>query len=159
LAGTIAMLGAFPTAILCQSDVGTITGFARDPTGAVVPNITVDIRNEATGAERKVTTNQDGLYSVTNIPSGLYTVTAEAAGFKKFVADHNKLDPNATARVDINLTVGQASETVEVTASAQTLQTDSAQVQKLVTRSQIDALELNGRNPIYLAQLMPGVNN
>jgi Carboxypeptidase regulatory-like domain/TonB-dependent Receptor Plug Domain len=159
LASIIAMLLAFPAAILCQSDVGTITGFVRDPTGAVVPNITVEIRNEATGNERKTTTNQDGLYSVTNIPSGLYTVTAEATGFKKFVADHNKLDPNATARVDINLTVGQASETVEVTASAQTLQTDSAQVQKLVTRSQIDALELNGRNPIYLAQLMPGVNN
>jgi hypothetical protein len=145
--------------LFAQSDVGTITGFAYDPAGAAIPNAAVTVSNEATGAERKVTTNQDGFYSVTNIPSGFYTVTAEASGFKKFVGAHNKLDPNATDRVDLHLDLGQATETVEVTASAQALQTDSAQVQKLISRSQIDALELNGRNPIYLAQLMPGVNN
>src|SRR5690349_4427883 len=149
----------FPTGLYSQSDVSTITGFAYDPAGATIPNATVTISNEATGTEGKLSTNQVGLYSVTNIPSGFYTVTAEASGFKKFAAAHNKLDPNATARVDVHLTIGQATETVEVTASAQTLQTDSAQVEKLISRSQIDALELNGRNPIYLADLMPGVNN
>jgi hypothetical protein len=148
----------FPLALLSQSDVGTITGFVHDPSGAVVPNATVTVHNDATGNERKATTNQDGLYSVTNIPSGLYTVTAEASGFKKYVSGANKLDPNATARIDVSLAVGQASETVEVTASAAALQTDSAQVQQLISRSQIDALELNGRNPIYLAQMMPGIS-
>jgi hypothetical protein len=157
LIGLLALL--CPAGLLSQSDVSTITGFAYDPAGATIPNATVTIRNEATGTERKVSTNQDGLYSVTNIPSGFYAVTVEAAGFKKFAAAHNKLDPNATARVDVHLSIGQATETVEVTASAQTLQTDSAQVEKLISRSQIDALELNGRNPIYLANLMPGVNN
>ena len=149
-------LAMFSTALFSQSDVGTITGFVYDPTGATIPNTTVTISNEATGTERKVSTNQDGLYSVTNIPSGFYSVTAEATGFKKFVAAHNKLDPNASSRVDVHLTIGQATETVEVTASAQTLQTDSAQVEKLVSRAQIDALELNGRNPIYLAQYDAG---
>jgi hypothetical protein len=143
--------------LLAQSDVGSITGFVHDPSGAVVPNVTVKVKNEATGAERQAATNEDGLFNVTNIPPGYYTVTAEASGFKRFESTHNKLDPNATARVDPTLTVGQASETVEVSASAQTLQTDSATVQKLITRSQIDALELNGRNPIFLAPLMPGV--
>src|SRR5205085_10110998 len=110
-----------PSGLFAQSDVGTITGFAYDPAGATIPNATITISNEAMGTERKVTTNQDGLYSVTNIPSGFYTVTADAAGFKKFVGSHNKLDPNATTRVDVHLTLGQATETVEVTASAQTL--------------------------------------
>ena len=151
------LLGLFATQLFAQSDLGSITGFIHDPTAAVVPNITVVVRDEANNVERRATTNQDGLWSVTNIPSGNYTVTAEAPGFKKYQSSHNKLDPSATLRADIILQVGEATETVEVSASAQTLQTDSASVQKLITRNQIDALELNGRNPIYLANLQPGV--
>src|SRR5205814_230380 len=59
-----------PMGLFAQSDVGTITGFVYDPAGAVVPNAAITISNEATGAERRVTTNADGLYSVTNIPPG-----------------------------------------------------------------------------------------
>ena len=142
--------------LLAQSDVGSITGFVHDPSGAVVPNATVKVKDEATGAERQVTTNQDGLFNVTNMPPSYYTISAEASGFKRFESTHNKLDPNATARIDATLAVGQASETIEVVGSAQTLQTDSATVQKLITRTQIDALELNGRNPIFLAHLHAG---
>lgn len=145
------------TVLFAQSDLGTITGFVRDASGAVIPNASVTVQNEGNRTERKVTTNQEGSFSVTNIPPGYYTVSVEAAGFKKYESHQNKLDPNATARADVALSVGQATETVEVVASAQALQTDSAAMQKLVGRSQIDALELNGRNPIYLAQLMPGV--
>jgi hypothetical protein len=146
-----------PTSLQAQSDVGSITGFVHDPTGAVVPNASVTVKDEATGTERKVTTNNDGVYTVTNIPSAFYTVSVDAPGFKKSQTLHSKLDPNSTARVDVTLAIGQASETVEVTASSQQLQTDSAAVQKLVTRSQIESIQLNGRNPLYLAQLMPGV--
>jgi hypothetical protein len=151
------LFGLFATQLFAQSDLGSITGYVHDPTGAVVPNITVSVKDEATNVERRATTNQDGLWSVTNIPSGNYTITAEAPGFKKYQVSHNKLDPSATLRADIALQVGEATETVEVSASATTLQTDSASVQKLITRNQIDALELNGRNPIYLANLQPGV--
>jgi Carboxypeptidase regulatory-like domain/TonB-dependent Receptor Plug Domain len=151
------LLGLFATQVFAQSDLGTITGFVHDPTGAVVPNITVVVKNEATGIERRAITNEDGLWSVTNIPPGDYSVTAEASGFKKYQSTGNKLDPNSTLRADIALQVGQATETVEVSASAQTLQTDSASVQQLISRTQIDALELNGRNPIFLANLQPGV--
>jgi hypothetical protein len=143
-------------ALFAQSDLGSITGFVKDPTGAVIPNATVSVRNEATGSERKATTNEAGSFTVTNIPAGFYTVDVEAKGFKKFESTHNKLDPSATLSLDAALTVGAASETVEVTASAVALQTESASVQKLVTRQQIDALELNGRNPVGLASLVPG---
>ena len=145
------------TPLHAQSDLGSITGFVHDPTGAVVPKASVTVKDEATGTERKVTTNNDGVYTVTNIPSGLYTVTVDITGFKKSQTLHNKLDPNSTLRADVSLQIGQATEIVEVNASAQTLQTDSASVQKLISRTQIDALELNGRNPIYLANLQPGV--
>ena len=146
--------GAAP--LLAQSDNGTITGYVRDPSGSVVPDANVTVKNEATNNERKVTTNSSGYYTVTNIPPGSYTVTADVTGFKKFQATNNKLDPSSTLSVDVNLAVGSATETVEVTATAPTLQSQSAAVQKLVTRQQIDSLELNGRNPIGMAQLVPG---
>ena len=139
-----------------QSDLGSISGFVKDPSGAVIPKAQVSVKNEATGTERRTATNESGLYTVTNIPPGLYTITAEAAGFKKFEATHNKLDPSAALGVDATLTVGAATETVEVAASAQVLQTESATNQALVTRQQIDLLELNGRNPVNLAVLAPG---
>jgi len=81
---------------------------------------------------------------------------AEAAGFQKYETTNNKLDPSADLVIDATLTVGSASQTVEVSASTVQLQTESASVQKLITREQIDSLELNGRNPIWLAALVPG---
>ncbi len=122
------------SALLAQSDNGTVVGFVKDPSGAVVPKAKVTIRNEATGVERQTTTNESGYYVVPNLPPGLYTMTAEAAGFKKFDTTTNKLDPNSTLSIDASLTVGSATDTVEVVASAATLQTESAAVEKLVTR-------------------------
>src|ERR1700704_2769766 len=87
-------------ALFAQSDLGSITGFVKDPTGAVIPNATVTVRNEATGSERKATTNEAGSFTVTNIPAGFYTVDVEAKGFKKFESTHNKLDPSATLALD-----------------------------------------------------------
>jgi hypothetical protein len=144
------------TTAVAQSDLGTISGFVRDPSGAIIPNAKVVVRNEATGTERQATTNDSGYYTVTNIPPGLYTVSADAPGFKRYESKSNKLDPAASLAVDALMTVGQASEVVEVTANATQLQTESASVQKTVTRQQIDALELNGRNPVGLASLVPG---
>src|SRR5690349_8051339 len=141
--------------LLAQSDLGTISGFVKDPSGAVVIGAKVIIQN-ATGLQRNVTTNDSGFYTVTNIPPGLYTLTVEAPGFQKYESRDNKLDPSGHLAIDAALTVGAASQTVQVNASAVTLQTESATVQKLVTREQIDSLELNGRNPIFMANLVPG---
>ena len=127
----------------------------KDPTGATVPNAKVTVRNQAS-LERTATTNESGYYSITNIPPGLYTMSAEAPGFKKLETSSNKLDPSSTLNIDATLTVGAATETVEVSATAQVLQTESSAVQKNVTREQIDSLEINGRNPIFMANLVPG---
>src|SRR5215831_4651592 len=115
-----------------QSDLGSISGFVKDPSGAVIPKAQVTVKNESTGTERRTTTNEAGFYTVTNIPAGLYTVAAESAGFKKFDSLHNKLDPSAALSVDTTLSVGANTETVEVAASAQVLQTESATNQALV---------------------------
>jgi Carboxypeptidase regulatory-like domain/TonB-dependent Receptor Plug Domain len=138
-----------------QSDLGSISGFVKDPSGSTVPNAKVTVKNQS-GLERQATTNESGYYIVPSLPPGLYSVSVEAAGFKKFDSGSNKLDPSATLAVDAQLAVGAATETVEVTATAQNLQTESASVQRNVTRQQIDSLELNGRNPIFMANLVPG---
>ena len=138
-----------------QSDFGSISGFVKDPSGATVPNAKVTVKNQS-GLERQATTNESGYYIVPSLPPGMYAVSVEASGFKKFESGANKLDPSATLAVDAQLAVGAATETVEVTATAQTLQTESASVQRNVTRQQIDSLELNGRNPIFMANLVPG---
>ncbi len=141
-----------------QSDLGTISGFVKDPSGATVPNAKVTVRNQ-TGIDRAVSTNESGFYTVTNIPAGLYSLSAEAPGFEKYESTGNKLDPSGHLSVDVALTVGASTETVQVTANAATLQTESASVQQLVTRQQIDSLELNGRNPVGLAALVPGARS
>ena len=138
-----------------QSDLGSISGFVKDPSGAVVPKAKVTVKNTS-GLERQTSTNDSGYYTITNIPPSIYTISVEVAGFKKYESSNNKLDASGALSADVNLTVGSAVETVEVSASAQTLQTESASVQKNVTREQIDSLELNGRNPIFMANLVPG---
>jgi hypothetical protein len=142
-----------------QSDYGSISGFAKDPSGAVVPHAKVTVRNEGTREERTTTTNDSGYYVVTNLPPSLYTVAVEAAGFKKVTAEHNKLDPNSTLAVNADLAVGSATESVEVTASMSVLQTESGAVQNEVTGTQIQDQELNGRNPLYMAQFLPGMRS
>jgi len=142
---------------MAQSDVGSIGGFVRDPSGGVVPKAKVVIKNEATGEEHAASTNESGYYNVTNLPPSQYQVTVEASGFKKFDSTHNRLEPSTALALDATLTVGAATETVEVSASAQVLQTDSAAVQDEVTGKQVSMQELNGRNPLYMAQLLPGV--
>lgn len=144
------------TVALAQSDLGSISGFVRDPSGATIPNAKVTVKSASGSVERTTTTNESGYYTITNIPPTTYTVSVEAPGFKKFESTDNKLDPSSHLAVDATLTVGAATESVEVVATATTLQTESASVQKNVTRQQIDALELNGRNPVNMASLVPG---
>jgi len=144
---------------LAQSDVGTITGFVKDPSSAVVPGAKVVVKSEATGEEHSVTTDTQGHYTVPGLIPGLYTMTAEAPGFKLFVSKDNKLEANSTVELDGNLEVGQTTERVEVSATAEVLQTESGAVQAEVTGTQIQDQELNGRSPIYTAQFLPGVRS
>jgi predicted heme/steroid binding protein len=141
--------------VFAQSDLATISGFVKDPSGATIPGAKVLVRN-GSGVERQATTNDSGYYAITNMPPGLYTMSVEAPGFQRFESMDNKLDPSANLVIDAMLTVGATNQTVQVSASAVLLQTESASVQELVTRKQIDSLEINGRNPIFMANLVPG---
>jgi hypothetical protein len=140
-----------------QSDTAQVSGFVKDPTGAVVPASNVVVKNEATGLERRAVTNETGYYVIASLPPGFYTITVEATGFKRYVKTQNKLDPNLAATIDATLAVGVLSESIEVVAAAAAVQSETATVGKLIEGSQIQNMMLNGRNPVYLALLKPGV--
>ncbi|MDW5267090.1 MAG: carboxypeptidase-like regulatory domain-containing protein, partial [Edaphobacter sp.] len=142
-----------------QSDVGTIGGFVRDQSGAVVPNAKVTIANEGTNESHTVSSDAQGHYTVTNLRPANYSMTAEANGFKKFSSVHNKLSSNTTLSLDGDLSLGSITQTVEVTATASVLQTESGSVQSEVTGQQIRDQQLNGRNPLYMGSLLPGVRS
>lgn len=133
---------------MAQSDNAAISGIVRDPSGAVVANAKVMIKNEATGFERQTTTNESGFYNVPNLPPGYYEVKVEAPGFKTFVKTRNKLDAALPIQVNADLAVGQLTESVTVEATVAVLNTESATVGKTVEQTQIQNLALNGRNPI-----------
>ncbi len=154
--GILCLMASFA---LAQSDTSQITGIVRDASGALVPNAKVAAVNETTGIERSATTNQDGFYTLTNLPPGPYTVSVEAAGFRKAVSKNNRLSASIPLSVDVSLEVGAVAETVEVTASVATVQADSATVGRTIESQQIANMALNGRNPLLLAQLKPGVRS
>ncbi len=144
-------------AAYAQFDSGQISGFVRDASQAVVAGATITITNEGNGDQRQAATNTSGYYVFPNLPVGTYTVTAENAGFKKSTETGIVLNSAGKLNIDLTLTVGAVSESVEVKASTSQVQTESAQVGRVVETKQIQDLTLNGRNPIFLALLKPGV--
>src|SRR6185437_4852145 len=108
---------------LAQRDLGTITGSIIDATGAAVPNAKVTITNTATGVSYDTVTTSAGAYTRPAINPGTYTVTVEAPGFQKAQQSNIIVNPGAPVAVDLTLQVGNATQTVEVTASAPLLQT------------------------------------
>jgi hypothetical protein len=151
------MLLAVSIAGFAQSDNTQISGFVKDQAGGVISGAKVTVRSDTKSLERSATTNSEGYFVITTLPPDFYTVTVEASGFKQYQEKARKLDPNLPARVDVLLQPGQVTETVTVTASTASVQTESPAVGKLVEVNQVEKLQLNGRNPIFLALLKPGV--
>jgi len=154
----LALCLAISTQVYAQSDNAQISGFVKDASGAVVPGVTVSAKSESRAFERTAVSNDQGYYVISNLPPGLYTVTAELTGFKKFQVTAKKLDPNINSTVDVTLAVGEVSETVTVTSGLSGVQSETSTVGKLIEGKQIEMLQLNGRNPLFLALLKPGVS-
>lgn len=140
-----------------QSDNTQLSGFVKDAAGSVVAGAKVTVKSETRSFERTATTNSEGYFVITQLPPGVYTVRVEANGFKQYQETERKLDANIPASVDVSLQTGQVTETVTVTASTANVQTESATVGRVVETKQVEYLQLNGRNPVFLAQVKPGV--
>jgi hypothetical protein len=142
---------------LAQFDRGQVSGFVRDEQGGVVPGATVKVTNQQTRLEHSYTTDNSGYYIAPALLPGVYEVAVELSGFKKSVTTGVKVDATSKVQVDATLAAGGMQEAVTVVGEATPLQTSTAQVSKTIEAKAITELMLNGRNPINLAMLKPGV--
>ena len=146
-----------PSSLFAQgSSAGTITGAVTDPSGAAVPGAAVTVRNVATNFTRDMKTAEAGLYSFSNLPIGTYEMRASAAGFQAVRVGDIILDVNGTRRVDVQMTVGQMTETVNVEATAPLLNTENASTGQVIESKRVNELPLNGRDFQQLQLLTPG---
>lgn len=141
-----------------SSTTGNITGTVRDPQGAAVPKAEVTVTEEKTGATRTVTANEDGFYNIPSLPAGVYTVSTSPTGFKRTISPGVELHVNENKTVNLDVQVGQVTETVTVTSDAAPVEVRSGEVSSLISEKQVTELPLNGRNYAQLALMVPGVS-
>src|SRR6476620_5627349 len=137
----------------------TVVGTVTDPTGAALPNVSVTLKNLDTGLTTKVTTSADGQYVAPNVRIGRYTISVTVPGFRAAERTGVVLNVGDRDRVDFQMQVGQATESVTVEAATVRVQTDSGEVSNLITGKQISDLAVNGTSLFQLAALAPGASN
>lgn len=156
-----AILACFLSAqnVLAQAGRASITGVIMDSQGAVVPGATVTATNAATGVNVSVTSNQAGVYVVRDLQPDSYTVKVEMQGFRTVLQRNVLLVAEQHAGINITLQPGSVTQEVTVSANAQLLQTQTAELSTTINQRAINDLPLNGRNPAELVFLTPGTMN
>ena len=145
-----------------QLDRGTISGIVTDPSGSAISGAKVTVTNTAMGTQNFTVTTGVGAYTIPDLPAGDYSVTVNASSFRELIRKGITVSVGETASVNLQLSVGQATATVTVTADAPLLQTDSAQINFEVTTRDLNELpiNINGigaiRDPMGFAALLPG---
>ncbi len=159
------LLAASPA--FAQSDRGTITGTVSDASKAVIPGASVIVTNSETGAHYDTITTETGNYAIGQIPPGVYQLSVELPGFKKYIRQGVTVLVAQTLRIDATLEVGAATDEITISADAPLLRTESSDVSHNVASSRLDELPLLGiggtlsgsagiRNPYAMVQLIPG---
>jgi hypothetical protein len=152
-----------------QGGNGTITGTVTDPAGAVVPGATVQAKNTQTGVVYSGASSAAGVYTISDLPVGTYSITATVQGFKTYTHSNLALAATQVLREDIGLQVGTAAESVTVTEQSTLLKTETGELTHNITLEQMDELPLLGigttnagttaiRNPFNSIQALPGLS-
>lgn len=141
-----------------QVDEGSVTGTVLDPTGAVVPNAHVTLRNKDVGLTFETNTSTGGDYIFSPVRIGNYSITVTAPGFATTTQENVTVAVSQRVSVNVQLKPGATTQTVEVTGVPPMMQTQDASVGQVVSEKTINNLPLNGRNFTFLAQLGAGVN-
>ena len=142
--------------ILAQEVTATVTGTVTDSSGAAVVGAAVTVKSVERGVTFDTTTNDSGVYHVAQLPAGNYEVRIEKEGFSSVAYPAFTLTVNQVARIDVEMKVGQVSQTVEVTGSAPILKTETTQVDTIINAATNDNLPLASRNYVQLTLLAPG---
>jgi hypothetical protein len=141
-----------------QEARASLVGKVLDASGAVVPGANVEVLNKAMGTRLSLTTNEGGLYQAPFLIPGLYQVTAQPTGFKRFVRDNIELRVNDRVEVDIVLEVGSPDQSVTVSAETPLLNTESASLGTVVDGRRVSELPIPHGNPYFLIGLAAGVS-
>ena len=144
-------------AAFAQVDQGSISGVVQDKSGAVIAGAHITVTDNDTGLSLSTTTNASGVFVVSPLKIGHYSVSATAPGFQTL--DRTGLEVDAQGHVNVNLALspGAVSQTVTVTSAAPLLQTQDSGVKQVISTDTINNTPLNGRNWVYIAQLTAGV--
>src|SRR5712664_1706946 len=153
---TLACVALFAAAAHAQFKA-SIQGTVQDAKGGIVAGAKVTVTNQGTGAIRETTASDQGFYRINELPPGSYTVTVEAAGFKKTVSKNIVVQAEEPRGFDVTLQVGAVTESVTVTASAESLSTENANTGGTISTQEIQRLPQVGRDPYELLRLTPGV--
>lgn len=160
------VLGCFVVAVFvavtlsAQAIFGTLTGVVNDPSGAVVANAKVSLRDAASGSERTTTTDSQGYYTFASVPVGTYDLSVEAAGFQGYKASGIALGGGEKRNVNVSLTVGSTNQTVEVTGAADIVTpVDSGAKADILTTQELQNYVQVGSNAAEYIKIMPGFGN
>src|SRR3989442_467504 len=155
--------GCFAIVLVCvalfsQGSTGRILGSITDQTGAVIPGVTVTIRDVDRGTSRTLITDEAGIYNAPNLLPGTYTIRMELSGFATVERQNVKLEVGQDIRIDVALRPGQQTELVTVQAETPLVETNNAELGGTIGNAVINDLPLNGRNFENLLDLRPGVS-
>jgi outer membrane receptor protein involved in Fe transport len=153
----ILMIGLLVPADVFGQSTAEIRGVVQDESGGVVPGATVTVINELTGLERTAISDDGGRFNVPRLPVGSYRVEAELQGFRKFVTPAFRLDVEDIRQVTVVMVVGALAEAMTVAGTAATVETVGGTLSQIVDERRIRELPLNGRDPLQLQVLLPGV--
>ena len=134
-----------------------ISGTVNDTSGAVIPSATVVATQSDTGTTTKVKTNQSGFYVFPSLPPARYSISITAPGFKNFEEKDVVLRANQSESINAVLQLGEASQTVTVSANALQVNTTTGTLSQVIDQKQANQLPLNGRNAAQLTELVVGV--
>jgi hypothetical protein len=149
---------SFAALLDAQAELSTVTGVISDSGQAVVPGVNVTIRNTDTNIARSIVSNEEGYFTIPNLPPGPYELTATKSGFQVWRESRIVLATGQTLRTDVLLQVGSVNESINVQAEPAILNTEQgAVVGDVIVHQEIDELPLNGRDFTDLAFLVPGV--
>src|SRR5258708_5783851 len=133
-----------------------LQGTVTDQKGAVVPNATVIVRNQATSIERHVQTDSYGNYQVAALPAGVYAVEVQAQGFKSSAVSDLHVEVARTVVENFQLEIGSLEQKVNVTADTSMIETATTSVGQVINQRTVQEIPLNGRHFVDLGLLIPG---
>jgi hypothetical protein len=154
---SVVLVLAASVSLYGQSTFGTVDGTVTDPSGAAVAGANVTLTNTGTQEKHTQATGDAGLYQFVNVIPGNYRIDIEKGGFKHFARTNVVVEVQQDTHIDAPLTVGQASETVEVTAETPLLQAETSSLGQVIEERKANELPLNGRNIFNLLTVSPSV--